>query len=454
MKKVLKAFGLAVLAATVALPALADTTPAPADAKDQKDLKKVIEDQGINYVETAQKGITLSGYVDTSYTEQFAGKGEYGNSQHAALRQFDTQNNNFNVNAVKIALEKALPDKNDWAAGFRIDTIYGSDAKYLGDSAFGATTGSSGLALEQAMVKFRIPVGNGLDIYAGKFVTFLGYEVIESPANLNFSRGLLFTNAIPLTNTGVYADYKFNDMFEAKLAIVDGWNNSQSPTVNTAPQSTGDGGYYYEYNYNNGNDTGSFGKAIMGQLNINAPGKNANITQSFIYSPDGEPGSTTSQDNGPYVVYDIWGNWNPTFVKDSALLLGFNVDLGYNGDSGYPAGHETYTEYGQPIQYDDGGYAGEPDSNTWWGAALYAQYKFNKVFSLAGRLEYLHEDAAIFQKFPGSGNTDDYEGTLTASFSIWDNLLTRIEYRHDLLDLGTPGGTNQDEISLNAVYSF
>ena len=90
------------------------------------------------------------------------------------------------------------------------------------------------------MVKFRIPVGNGLDIYAGKFVTFLGYEVIESPANLNFSRGLLFTNAIPLTHTGVYADYKFNDTFEAKFGIVDGWNNSISSSFDVPGGVTND----------------------------------------------------------------------------------------------------------------------------------------------------------------------------------------------------------------------
>ena len=53
---------------------------------------------------------------------------------HAPLRQFDVSNNTFNINAVKIALEKALPDKNEWAAGFRIDTIYGQDAQFLGDS--------------------------------------------------------------------------------------------------------------------------------------------------------------------------------------------------------------------------------------------------------------------------------------------------------------------------------
>jgi hypothetical protein len=352
---------------------------------------------------------------------------------------------------VKIALEKALPDQNEWAAGFRIDTIYGEDAKYLGDTALNGasitapaagTSGNlgntSGLALEQALVKFRIPVGNGLDIYMGKFVTFLGYEVIESPANLNFSRGLLFTNAIPLTHTGIYADYKFNDTVEAKFGIVDGWNNSTSSSV-------GNG------NVNGTNDSGSFGKALTGQVNVNAPGKNANITQSFYYAPEGDPG-VVGVDNGPLAVYDIWGNWNPTFVKDSALLLGFNVDFGYNGASGNPAAPSTPTTATG---------AGLSDSNTWYGLALYAQYKFNKVFSLAGRAEYLHEDPSANPKFGVASATseDDYSYTLTASFNIWDNLLTRIEYRFDDLSGNSVGGFGadrfvQNEISLNAVYSF
>ncbi len=474
MKSLLKAFSVVAISGAMVLPVLAGdtTTPAPTDAKDQKDLKKVIEDQGINYVETAQKGITLSGYVDTSYTEQFGGKGEYGanvvdgggntsipnsgtgpNNSHAALRQFDTSNNTFNINAVKIALEKALPDKNEWAAGFRVDTIYGEDARYLGDSAINGGSNSfdgglnnSGIALEQALVKFRIPVGNGLDIYAGKFVTLLGYEVIESPANLNFSRGLLFTNLIPLTNTGVYADYKFNDTVEAKFGVVDGWNNSTSSSVGSA-------------NVFGTSDSSSFGKALTGQLTVNAPGKNANITQSFIYSPDGEPG-VVGQDNGPLAVYDIWGNWNPTFVKDSALLLGFNIDFGYNGASGLPAAPATSTTFGTT--------PGIADSNTFWGIALYAQYKFSKVFNLAGRAEYIHSDSAINPKFGTGGSIgsdgnitfgaqDDYSYTLTASFNIWDNLLTRIEYRIDDLSGNTTGTGHtsiQNEISLNAVYSF
>jgi len=442
MKSILKAFSAVALTGVMVLPVLADTATTTTDGTDQKDLKKVIEDQGINYVETAQKGITLSGYVDVSYTEQFGGRGtNFTNSGgnpngQSALRQFDTTNNNFNVQAVKLALEKALPDKNEWAAGFRIDTILGADARGLGDSAFQASPNTSGLALEQALVKFRIPVGNGLDIYAGKFVTFLGYEVIESPANPNFSRGLLFTNAIPLTHTGVYADYKFNDTFEAKFGVVDGWNNSVSPV-----SLTGAGA--------DSNDETFGGKAITGQLNINAPGKNANITQSFIYSPQndsaalagGGPGGLTAPFSGnPVFVYDIWGNWSPTFVKDSDLTLGFNIDYGY-------------------------------DSYSWYGVALYAQYKLTKTITLAGRGEYLHSDAnaqkygaGIFAGVPVS--QDDYSLTATVSFAIWDNLLTRAEYRFDDFGAGStafnsPSGafsgsnaTTQNEVSLEAVYSF
>jgi hypothetical protein len=67
-------------AATAAPPA---APSAPTQAQ-QRDLRKVIKDQGIDYVETAKKGITLDGYVDTNYTQQFAGKPEQGKSTPTA----------------------------------------------------------------------------------------------------------------------------------------------------------------------------------------------------------------------------------------------------------------------------------------------------------------------------------------------------------------------------------
>ena len=82
-----------------------------------------------------------------------------------------------------------------------------------------------------------------------------------------------------MTHTGVYADYKFNNIVEAKFGIVDGWNNSTSPSIgNGAGAGTGTNGV---------NGSSTFGKALTGQLVINAPGGNANLDQSFIYSPPG-----------------------------------------------------------------------------------------------------------------------------------------------------------------------
>jgi len=152
--------------------------------------------------------------------------------------------------------------------------------------------------------------------------------------------------------------------------------------------------------------------------------------------------------------------------------LGFNIDFGYNGASGAPGGF-SFPSFSN---HADGREALN-DSNTFWGAALYSQYKFNKVFSLAGRLEYIHSDSALIPKFGPAGDInvfggaqqvpaqDDYSATLTASFNIWDNLLTRVEYRLDDIcgaSTGTAGTTAfvsgkssvQHEISLNAVYSF
>ena len=68
----------------------------------------------------------------------------------------------------------------------------------------------------------------GSPLKAGKFVTLLGYEVIESPNNLNFSRGYLFTLAIPLTHTGGLASYTFTDWFSMTAGVVLGWDDSKN----------------------------------------------------------------------------------------------------------------------------------------------------------------------------------------------------------------------------------
>ena len=165
--------------------------------KQVKELEKMIEDAGI-YVETAKKGVVLSGYVDASYSYNANGGGTASgwNGTPGPIRThaFDVDSNDFNVNQIKLALEKALPEENTWAAGFRVDLMFGEDVKYLtGAGENDPGLGNDTVLVEKAYLQFRVPVGNGLDFKFGKFVSLLGYEVIETPANLNGSRGYWFT---------------------------------------------------------------------------------------------------------------------------------------------------------------------------------------------------------------------------------------------------------------------
>jgi len=59
----------------------------------------------------------------------------------------------------------------------------------------------------------------------GKFVTPHGAEVIETRDNWNYSRGLLFTWAIPFYHFGMRAKYAFNDKVAVTGFLVNGWNS-------------------------------------------------------------------------------------------------------------------------------------------------------------------------------------------------------------------------------------
>jgi len=172
---------LAMLTAFASL-SLADSTPQAS----AQDTKKMVQN---NFVETAQKGIKLSGYVDAGYSYNFTGSVS-GGQVNSRFADDSVQQGDFNLYAVKIALEKALTSENRAQGGFRTDVMIGEDAQMLinrgqpsnaGTGVNGNYNGqgnSNALFLEQAYVSLRAPVGNGWDFKVGKFVTILGYEVI------------------------------------------------------------------------------------------------------------------------------------------------------------------------------------------------------------------------------------------------------------------------------------
>lgn len=410
MKKITAILG--VLAAVASL-SLADSGPEAS----AKDTKKVVQN---NFVETAQKGVKLSGYVDAGYSYNFTGNGNQSTVNSRAVTD-SAARGDFNLYAFKVALEKALTSENKAQAGFRADVIIGEDANYLKtrDSSNQAINNtdqdSNALYLEQAYAQFRVPVGNGWDWKVGKFVSILGYEVIERPANMNITYGLLFQNAYTFNYTGVLTSYRFDDYLDAKLGVANGANSDNNTTVN-----------------NNGD-----GVTLLASLNVTAPGGNANWSNNFTYETSAANDTTISLDgssypvagatnpSGPSYIYNSWGNWAPKFADDK-WLLAFDSVLGAYSPGNGPAGGAT----------------------TWWGAGLYSKYQFNDWFYLAGRGEYFGSDNQNKTGFTttgadGNGSVSWWAYTLTAGFNVIDNLLIRGEYR---LDWGTniSGGTAAD----------
>ena len=422
---------LGVLAAVTSL-SLADSAP---EASAQ-DTKKMVQN---NFVETAQKGIKLSGYVDAGYSYNFTGASS-GTSDVTGRFGSDTAaKGDFNLYAVKIALEKALTSENKAQAGFRTDVMIGEDANYLinRDVIYTDSNGeqdSNALFLEQAYVSIRAPVGNGWDFKVGKFVSILGYEVIERPANMNVTYGLLWEQ-MPLYYTGVLSSYKFDDYLDAKLGVV---NGSQTDN-NTTTSGAGDG------------------CAVLAALNVTAPGGNANWSNNFQYSSNNDnqtyqsttaSSTSTAVENGSSgtgysFIYNSWGNWAPKFANDK-LLFAFNALLG-----------TASTNDGDPSQ----------PGTTWFGAGAYAKYQFNDWFSLCSRGEYLggNNPAKLYADYENK-NLSLWEYTLTAGFNVIDNLLIRAEYRLDwgnaavYNDLGEGGRIDSSGpahyAGAEVVYSF
>ncbi|MEM9446654.1 MAG: outer membrane beta-barrel protein, partial [Verrucomicrobiota bacterium] len=116
---------------------------AGAPAPNSKDLEEVIEE--ISYVETQQPGIILSGYVDAGYIYNFTS----GTLGHRWLGGDANAEGDFNLNQMKLVLEKPLTDDNELQAGFRTDVIVGEDAASFTSNPAGSPDGDT-LYLQQA----------------------------------------------------------------------------------------------------------------------------------------------------------------------------------------------------------------------------------------------------------------------------------------------------------------
>ncbi|OGP07714.1 MAG: hypothetical protein A2X87_01465 [Deltaproteobacteria bacterium GWC2_42_51] len=345
------------------------------------------------------KDVKANGFVSTAYNYNFNDP----DSRRINFRPFNENDDSFNLDVAELVFQKDAAKEGD--IGFRTDIMYGyTIPKAIRSSWPGvAPSADDDVDIQQAYVRYVAPVGNGLALDLGKFITEMGAEVIEGydAWNYNYSRSLLFYYTIPFTHTGLRGTYKFNDKVSLIGQIVNGWDNVAD----------------------NNN-----GKTLCAHLML-TPMANTTLSLKLITGPE----QTNNTDN----IRDVY---NINLTTNPIDKLTFNLDLVFGAE-----------------ESDPNNIVNPNTDSEWSGVAGIVRYAASERYAINVRAE-------IFEDGDGArtGTQQDmWEVTVTPEFTIKKNLVVRPEYRHDasdkkVFDKGdkTADKKTQDTVAINVFFYF
>jgi hypothetical protein len=422
------------LALLMPLAAGAEETTSPSVIERLDTLEKKVDAPGI----WRALGLKLSGFVDVAYTHNFNNPASDLNQLHI----FDTNANAFMPHLAQLLLERpadaggSLLDR----AGFRARLNFGLDSRVTrARTNFQTGTTNNELDFQEMYAQYILPIGNGLDVKVGKMNTLIGYEVISSWENPNFSRSFLFGLGQAFTTTGTRLSYQFNPVVLATVGVVNGWDNV---------------------------DDNNRGKTIEWLLAL-TPHARFGVSWYGSYGPEqanrifGDPVSGGSAAGNPSAKRFANGLIITAKVTDQTTLV---LEPYYVNEANNPA------------------VAANPalKANARWdGIAAYAIHDFTDQWSFRLRGE-IFEDAGGARTcggtFNNAGGTNTcfgatntmpatpvaqtlWEVTPTLQFKPVPSLITRLEFRYDksnknVFQYGTVPTNHQETVSVEVVYLF
>jgi hypothetical protein len=377
----------------------------------------------------ADAGIKIYGWVESGYTYNHRGNEHQGGDSPFGPVQpgpFNHQrSDHYMLNQVVLRFERSVAtDKFD--VGGLIEVMYGSDAARMHATGLGyngsdptddndpndpdAVNNSHPIHqfdIPQAYLTINVPVGNGLQLMVGKFVSLLGYETIDPRGNAFYSHSWIF-NAMPFTHTGVVASYQINEQLGMKFGITRGWDIALE-------------------------DNNGCAIDVIGQFSyiIN---KQMSVLVNYSVGPQ------NAGDTGHYRTAI-----NPIFYWQVTEALKVGVEGYYVYDGGMNAG-----ESGPTHAYGDV-----------WGATLYVGYKVNDMITVNGRFEKFHSYSSSVGALAGLAGstvptTNVYAATLGLTITPmpkdpWlKGVSLRPEIRYDWSEdniFPTNGGTYKDQLT-------
>src|SRR5438132_8673702 len=204
------------------------------------------------------KGHKFRGWIDTYLEGNFNHPRQSTVNENQALsviksrdltiegRTFDVHDRSFSLSLAELEVEK-VPEVG--GVGFKIDLAFGDTQDIIVDTIKAAIGGSSvsdfDRYIQHASISYVAPIGRGLRLDLGKFVTHIGAETIESIKNHNYSHGFLYSYAIPFQDTGLRVHYDWTDALFTEFYVLNGWNATSDnnkaktfgPSVGWTPSS-------------------------------------------------------------------------------------------------------------------------------------------------------------------------------------------------------------------------
>jgi len=344
------------------------------------------EDKDLKYdgIMTFFDAIDLGFYVDTTYQYVF----DRGPTNEIQLRSLYPDNQQFAINAFTVSVSKTPTMEGGIMdlLGFRADILFGEQADSLGADGLDSNVVSP----YQAYLQILAPVGNGLNIYAGRFVTLAGYEVIEAKDDPNITRSILFGFAIPFTHTGIRADYT-----AGPLTLTAGLNNGWDTVFDSNGDATIESQIAFSYS------GGAVSDAWLG------------VTGYFGKEPDG---------------FDFDGNgWRELITAVGTLTLMEKVTFIVDADFGWQ----------QDVIFDE---LGDEENVSWWGIAGYIVADLHPAVTVSVRGEYFDDpdgfrtglEQHLYEVTP-TLSLKPFKG-LIAGNKYLDNFEARAEFRWDHSD--------------------
>jgi hypothetical protein len=287
--------------------------------------------------------LTISGYVDLYYSHNFNNpKYAGGFAVQNEGRIFDIKNNQFSLG---LAQAKFL--YNTKRSEVVLDLTFGPNAE-LGN--FGNIFGSM-IGIKQAYFAYKLT--DNLSFTAGQFGTHVGYELIDAPANFNYSLSYLFGNG-PFYHTGLKLNYQINDAIGVMAGVVNGWDEM--------------------FDFNKGKDA-------IAQISI-TPSDDFGLYINYVGGDDknglsfptiGSPGSEIPDTIKTYAhLFDI----TTAYQLTEDFKIGLNAAYGF-GNLNFDPVSSTYS------------------NADWYGAALYLDYYIVENFGLGLRAEHFADPNGV-----------------------------------------------------------